>query len=159
MSRMEIMESNNNYELEKIKQVYQKTNLVINDRQILNNYHTRLNRNFIPEQIIPMYSDISEYDYIKPIIKLNSRYSNSYYERLIKFYDYNKKDRLDLYSGINLDKVDLELNDKAMQQALEKEEALSYMAPSGRYWEIEKELDSSQLRKIDTLWLQTVSCA
>ena len=59
----------------------------------------------------------------------------------------------------SLDKVDLELNDKAMQQALEKEEALSYMAPSGRYWEIEKELDSSQLRKIDTLWLQTVSCA
>ena len=102
------METNYNYELEKIKQVYQKTNLVINDRQILNNYHTRLNRNFIPEQIIPMYLDISEYDYIKPIIKLNSRYSNSYYERLIKFYDYNKKDRLDLYSGINLDKVDLD---------------------------------------------------
>ena len=59
----------------------------------------------------------------------------------------------------SLDKVDLELNDKAMQQALEKEEALSYMAPSGRYWEIEKELDSLQLRKIDTLWLQTVCCA
>src|SRR6056300_301494 len=30
----------------------------------------------------------------------------------------------------SLDKVDLELNDKAMQQALEKEEALSYIAPS-----------------------------
>ena len=106
MSRMEI--NNNNIEIEKIKQLYQKTELVIKDSQTLRNYHTRLNRNFIPEQITPMYSDIEEYDYIKPIIKLNLRYNNTYYEKLIKLYDYNKKDRLDMYSGTKLDKTDLD---------------------------------------------------
>lgn len=106
---MSRMESNNyNTEVEKIKQLYQKTELVIKDTSTISNYHTRLNRNFIPEQITPMYFDICEYDFIKPIIKLNSRYTNSYYERLIKLYDYNKKDRLDMYSGTNLDKVDLD---------------------------------------------------
>lgn len=106
MSRMET--NNIGTEIEKIKQVYQKTELVIKDDKMITNYHTRLNRNFIPEQILPMYSDIEEYDYIKPIIKLNSRYSNSYYGKLIKYYDYDKKNRLDLYSGTKLDKTDLD---------------------------------------------------
>jgi hypothetical protein len=51
------------------------------------------------------------------------------------------------------------INTKSMEQALAKEKALSYMAPSGRYWEIEKDLDPSQLRSIDNLWLQTLSHA
>lgn len=51
------------------------------------------------------------------------------------------------------------INTKPMEQALAKEKALSYMAPSGRYWEIEKDLDPSQLRSIDHFWLQTLSQA
>ena len=53
----------------------------------------------------------------------------------------------------------LKINTKSMEQALAKEKVLSYMAPSGRYWEIEKDLDPSQLRSIDNLWLQTLSHA
>jgi hypothetical protein len=52
-----------------------------------------------------------------------------------------------------------QLNFKVMDQALEKEKALSYMAPCGRYWKIEKELDPYQLRSLDSLWLQTLSHA
>ena len=40
-----------------------------------------------------------------------------------------------------LQENEVALNTKAMQQALAKEEELSYMAPSGRYWEMLAELD------------------
>ena len=56
-----------------------------------------------------------------------------------------------------LQENEVALNTKAMQQALAKEEELSYMAPSGRYWEMLAELDPEQLRSVDDLWLQTVS--
>ena len=73
----------------------------------------------------------------------------------IKMSDFLNPDQL----SKTLKNKEPQLNSKVMDQALEKEKALSYMAPCGRYWKIEKELDPYQLRSLDSLWLQTLSHA
>ncbi len=40
-----------------------------------------------------------------------------------------------------------------VQRAKEKENALSYFVPSGRYWEVRDQFDPAELRAIDALWL------
>jgi hypothetical protein len=36
------------------------------------------------------------------------------------------------------------------------EQALNYMVPSGRYWEVIHQFDRFKLRDIDTMWLDAV---
>jgi hypothetical protein len=71
-------------------------------------FHLLPDRNFTPKFISPMYDDIKPYDFIKPIEKLNSRFRNDYYLRLIKNYNYDKKSRLDLYNLTKLLIADLD---------------------------------------------------
>ena len=71
----------------------------------------------------------------------------------IKMSDFLNPDQL----SKTLKNKEPQLNSKVMDQALEKEKALSYMAPCGRYWKIIKECDPLQLKKLDSLWLETVS--
>ena len=71
-------------------------------------FHIFPNRNFTPKFINPMYSDIEPYDYIKPITKLNLRFKNNYYSKLINSYNYDKKTKLNLYSSNELTQIDLD---------------------------------------------------
>ena len=71
----------------------------------------------------------------------------------IKISDFLNTDQL----SKTLKNKEPQLNSKVMDQALEKEKALSYMAPCGRYWKFIKECDPLQLKKLDSLWLETVS--
>ena len=48
------------------------------------------------------------------------------------------------------------LDEKLVNKALDKEETFSYMAPSGRYWEVLEEFDPITLREIDSLWLESL---
>jgi len=48
------------------------------------------------------------------------------------------------------------LDKKLVRKALDKEKAFSYMAPSGRYWEVLKDFDPIKLREIDSLWLNSL---
>jgi hypothetical protein len=48
------------------------------------------------------------------------------------------------------------LDENLVNKALDKEETFSYMAPSGRYWEVLKEFDPVKLREIDALWLNSL---
>jgi len=53
-------------------------------------------------------------------------------------------------------RVSSRLDKKLVNQALDKEEVFSYMAPSGRYWEVLNEFDPAKLREIDSLWLNSL---
>jgi len=48
------------------------------------------------------------------------------------------------------------LDEKLVKKALDKEETFSYMAPSGRYWEVLNEFNPIKLREIDSLWLESL---
>jgi hypothetical protein len=52
---------------------------------------------------------------------------------------------------------DISLDKNIVAKALDVEEKLSYMAPSGRYWEVADTFDPIKLREIDSLWLSAVS--
>ena len=56
-----------------------------------------------------------------------------------------------------LDDLEIDLDGNQINQALDVEEKLSYMAPSGRYWEVADTFDPIKLREIDSLWLSAVS--
>ena len=56
-----------------------------------------------------------------------------------------------------LDDLDLNLDANIVSKALDIEEKLSYMAPSGRYWEVIDHFDPMKLSEIDSLWLSSVS--
>ena len=56
-----------------------------------------------------------------------------------------------------LDDSDLNLDANIVSKALGIEEKLSYMAPSGRYWEVIDHFDPMKLSEIDSLWLSSVS--
>lgn len=45
----------------------------------------------------------------------------------------------------------------ATARAREAEEALGYMEPSGRYWEVEERFDVAEIDRIDTLWLSALA--
>jgi hypothetical protein len=49
------------------------------------------------------------------------------------------------------------LDGNLINRALDIEGKLSYMAPSGRYWEVADTFDPIKLREIDSLWLSAVS--
>ena len=51
------------------------------------------------------------------------------------------------------------LNPAAAVHALQAEQALGYMVPSGRYWEHVSEFDKAKLSDIDSLWLQAIRAA
>jgi hypothetical protein len=51
------------------------------------------------------------------------------------------------------------LDSACVARALQAEQALGYMAASGRYWEHVAEFDETKLSAIDTLWLQAVRSA
>jgi hypothetical protein len=44
----------------------------------------------------------------------------------------------------------------AVARALQAEQDLGYMVPSGRYWEHTAEFDKTKLSDIDSLWLQVI---
>ena len=48
------------------------------------------------------------------------------------------------------------LDKNLVNKALDKEETYSYMAPTGRYWEVLNEFDPIKLREIDDLWLNSL---
>jgi hypothetical protein len=48
------------------------------------------------------------------------------------------------------------LDPLAVREALQAEEDLGYMVPSGRYWEVAEKFDKEKLRAIDSLWLDTL---
>ena len=52
---------------------------------------------------------------------------------------------------------DIKLDSKSVKKALDLEEELAYMVPSGRYWESLKEFDQLKLSEIDSLWLKSAS--
>ena len=52
---------------------------------------------------------------------------------------------------------DVKLDSKSVKKALDLEEELAYMVPSGRYWESLKEFDQLKLSEIDSLWLKSAS--
>jgi hypothetical protein len=52
---------------------------------------------------------------------------------------------------------DVKLDSKYVKKALDLEEELAYMVPSGRYWESLKEFDQLKLSEIDSLWLKSAS--
>jgi hypothetical protein len=56
-----------------------------------------------------------------------------------------------------LNDLEIGLDGNQINQALYVEEKLSYMAPSGRYWEVADTFDPIKLREIDSLWLSAVS--
>jgi hypothetical protein len=88
-----------------IKKLYQTNKFNISTSEYFYMYP---NRNFIPKNLNPMYLDIKPYDYIEPIVKLNLRFKNSYYSKLIFNYNYDKKTNLILYKPTKLDDVDLD---------------------------------------------------
>jgi hypothetical protein len=49
------------------------------------------------------------------------------------------------------------LDPQAVRDALQAEEDLGYMVPSGRYWEVADNFDKDKLRAIDSLWLNTLA--
>jgi len=51
------------------------------------------------------------------------------------------------------------LDSACVARALQAEQDLGYMAPSGRYWEHVAEFDETKLRDIDGLWLRAVRAA
>ncbi|MSP06943.1 MAG: hypothetical protein EXR13_05245 [Candidatus Fonsibacter sp.] len=52
---------------------------------------------------------------------------------------------------------DIKLDSKSVKRALDLEEELAYMVPSGRYWESLGEFNQFKLSEIDSLWLKSVS--
>ena len=52
---------------------------------------------------------------------------------------------------------DVKLDSNSVKKALDLEEELAYMVPSGRYWESLKEFDQLKLSEIDSLWLKSAS--
>jgi hypothetical protein len=48
-------------------------------------------------------------------------------------------------------------NDQVVSKALQTEQDLGYMVPSGRYWEELATFDKSKLSEIDAIWLEAVS--
>jgi hypothetical protein len=49
------------------------------------------------------------------------------------------------------------LDPQAVRDALQAEEDLGYMVPSGRYREVADNFDKDKLRAIDSLWLSTLA--
>jgi len=47
----------------------------------------------------------------------------------------------------------------SLAAALDRETALGYMVPSGRYWEVEDQFDAAALRDLDDLWLAAYDAA
>jgi hypothetical protein len=48
-------------------------------------------------------------------------------------------------------------NDDVVSKALQTEQELGYMVPSGRYWEELASFDKSKLSEIDAIWLEAVT--
>jgi hypothetical protein len=48
-------------------------------------------------------------------------------------------------------------NDDVVSKALQTEQDLGYMVPSGRYWEVLASFDKSKLSEIDAIWLEAVA--
>lgn len=96
----------NNYGMiENIKKIYEINKF---NYSTLKYFHLFPDRNFTPKFISPMYNDIKPYDFMKPIERLNLRFENDYYSKLIKNYNFDKKSRLDLYNSNNLSITDLD---------------------------------------------------
>jgi hypothetical protein len=49
------------------------------------------------------------------------------------------------------------LTTAAVEQALQAEQTAGFMVPSGRYWEVEDQLDEAVLKAIDAKWLAAVA--
>jgi hypothetical protein len=49
------------------------------------------------------------------------------------------------------------LTTAAVEQALLAEQTAGFMVPSGRYWEVEDQLDEAVLKAIDAKWLAAVA--
>ena len=104
--------NNANGLIEKIKKMYSVNKFNYNT---IKYFYLYPDRNFTPKFLNQMYDDIEPYDYIKPIMKLNERFNNEYYNKIIKMYEFNKKTHLDKYNDdikiknrITLDSVDLD---------------------------------------------------
>ena len=91
--------------VEKIKKMYNVSKFNYSTSKY---FYLLPNRNFTPKFLTPMYLNIEPYDYIKPINKLNLRFKNSYYEKLINVYNYDKKTKLNLYKSNELTQNDLD---------------------------------------------------
>ena len=50
-----------------------------------------------------------------------------------------------------------ELDSKKIKIAIQAEKSLSYMVPSGRYWESVDEFDADMLKQIDSYWLDSAA--
>ena len=61
----------------------------------------------------------------------------------------------DLRDIRQLDDSRIHLNANLVSKALSVEEKLSYMAPTGRYWEVIETFDPLKLSEIDSLWLSS----
>jgi hypothetical protein len=48
-------------------------------------------------------------------------------------------------------------NEEVVTKALQTEQDLGYMVPSGRYWEVMGSFDKSKLSEIDAIWLEAVT--
>lgn len=49
----------------------------------------------------------------------------------------------------------LAFDHRRAEQALDREAALAYFEPSGRYWDVASRFDTAQIDALDALWLQT----
>jgi hypothetical protein len=97
ISRVNKLLNNNFYDnIEKIKQLYEINKFNYSTSKY---FYLTPNRNFTPKFLNPMYQDIKSYDYIEPIIRLNKRYPNDYYKRLINLYNFEEKKQLDMYKN------------------------------------------------------------
>jgi hypothetical protein len=68
----------------------------------------------------------------------------------LKEFEHERKLLQTLKSQKNLIKPD------AVTRALQTEQNLGYMVPSGKYWEVAANFDKDKLREIDAIWLEAV---
>ena len=99
-------DNKNNYSIiENIKKMYDTNKFNYSTTKY---FHLFPDRNFTPKFLSPMYDDIEPFDFIKPIKRLNLRFKNNYYSKIIDNYDYNNKSRLDLYNSDKLSNNDMD---------------------------------------------------